>query len=99
MAIKKQLQLERSQVAGTNSFSTISKYSIVQKGYCQDDYLRYFVGQNQPGVRSPIINYGYYVRFKAIEFGWNKVLSLDKKNIIISLGSGFDTSPFRYNFH
>ncbi|GFY41339.1 tRNA wybutosine-synthesizing protein 4 [Trichonephila inaurata madagascariensis] len=50
--------------------------------------------------RSPIINRGYYIRFKAIEAlfqSWfNEVpVSIYPKSQIISLGAGFDSSYFR----
>ncbi|KAH7645232.1 leucine carboxyl methyltransferase 1-like protein [Dermatophagoides farinae] len=90
-------------ITGTNDFSTLSKYSMINKGYCCDPYLKYFIDGDSTTIiktRAPIIHHGYYVRFKAIEYGWQKVFeySMNEQqiNIILSLGAGFDTSSFRY---
>ncbi|OTF75413.1 leucine carboxyl methyltransferase 1-like protein [Euroglyphus maynei] len=86
-------------VTGTNDYSTLSKYSMINKGYCCDPYLKYFINENDSKMkRAPIIHHGYYVRFRAIEYGWQKVLSDSNEqiNVIISFGAGFDTSSFRY---
>lgn len=82
------------QVAGTNDCSIHSKYSIVTKGYVEDEYLCKFVAKC--ASRSPIINRGYYVRHRAIEFAFERAFNLKQTNVVISLGAGFDTSALRY---
>ncbi|XP_075677423.1 tRNA wybutosine-synthesizing protein 4-like [Dermatophagoides pteronyssinus] len=94
----------KKSITGTNDFSTLSKYSMINKGYCFDPYLKYFINSNDDddskfkNQRAPIIHHGYYVRFKALEYGWQNVLSSgdEQINIIISFGAGFDTTAFRY---
>lgn len=87
------------QVAGTNDYSIHSKASIVAKGYVEDPFLNWFVGGDQwsSNRRSPIINRGYYVRHRALEFGFRKALASSSSNVVISLGAGFDTSALRYH--
>ncbi|XP_055948688.1 uncharacterized protein LOC129981742 isoform X2 [Argiope bruennichi] len=86
------------QVQNTNDSSIVSKLSAANKGYFQDKWLKMFVDKEQK--RSPIINRGYYIRFKAIETAFNSwfatVSSLScGKSQIVSLGAGFDSSYFR----
>ncbi|CAL1270570.1 unnamed protein product [Larinioides sclopetarius] len=57
------------QVQNTNDSSIVSKLSAANKGYFQDNWLKMFVEKEQK--RSPIINRGYYIRFKAIEAAFN----------------------------
>lgn len=83
----------KTQVAGTNDWSISSKYSIVTSGYVTDDFLGYFA-KDLP--RSPIINRGYYVRHRAIHYGFQEAFLESHTNVVISLGAGFDTSAFRY---
>ncbi|GFY31311.1 leucine carboxyl methyltransferase 1 homolog [Trichonephila clavipes] len=85
-------------VQNTNDSSIVSKLSAANKGYFLDQWLKMFVDKEQK--RSPIINRGYYIRFKAIEAlfqSWfNEVpVSIYPKSQIISLGAGFDSSYFR----
>ncbi|KAG8199400.1 hypothetical protein JTE90_000268 [Oedothorax gibbosus] len=86
------------QVQNTNDSSIVSKLSSSEKEYFEDKWLIVFV--DKPQRRSPIINRGYYIRYKAIEAAfqsWFAALSTTKKDKsqIISLGAGFDTSYFR----
>lgn len=81
-------------VSETNSYSVVSKWSTVNKGYIEDDYIAHFV-DNVKSNRSPIINHGYWVRAEAIREAFQQVTTKGH-NLIISLGCGFDTSAFRY---
>ena len=55
-----------SQVQGTNDSSVVSKLSMVNMGYQDDKYLKYFV--QKPQRRSSLINRGYYLRTKVIRY-------------------------------
>lgn len=88
-------------IESTNDYSIDSKYSAHIKKYFNDDFLRYFVqnngsngsnGKRKPKIRSPLVNRGYYIRFKCVEFA---IQSIDP-HVIIYLGSGFDTLSLRY---
>lgn len=75
-----------------------SKFSAAEKGYFQDNCLSLFVNKLHP--RSPIINRGYYIRFRAIEAVFESWLSSINscsynKSQIISLGAGYDSSYLR----
>ncbi|XP_054713034.1 tRNA wybutosine-synthesizing protein 4-like [Uloborus diversus] len=90
------------KVQTTNDFSCVSKLSSARKGYFNDEFLQFFVQEQK--IRAPIINRGYYVRFKAMEQvlkSW--FLQIKSKaveaNQIISLGAGFDTTYFRLRKH
>ncbi|KFM57357.1 Leucine carboxyl methyltransferase 2, partial [Stegodyphus mimosarum] len=85
------------QVQNTNDSSIVSKLSSANKGYFVDEFLNFFVARSQN--RSPIINRGYYIRFKAIDGAfqsWFTVAASYKNAQIVSLGAGFDSSYFRY---
>ncbi|EDV26751.1 uncharacterized protein TRIADDRAFT_55092 [Trichoplax adhaerens] len=89
-------------VQGTNDNSIVSKLSSAKHGYYQDDFLQYVV--QKPARRSPLINRGYYIRAKAIDFVIRKFLSYsnndeaaNKNKQILSLGAGFDTLYYRYH--
>ncbi|RWS05331.1 leucine carboxyl methyltransferase 2-like protein [Dinothrombium tinctorium] len=77
-------------VQTTNDCSIASKASMNRKAYVSDPYLDYFVPKCRR--RSPLINRGYYLRYKAVEWALNNFANC---STIISLGSGFDTLPFR----
>lgn len=74
-------------------FSLESKLSTVLKGYVDDPFVKHFVvPKKKPPARTPLINRGYYLRFKAIEWAFDQI----KPNLVITLGCGFDTSALRY---
>lgn len=50
---------------GTNDSSAVSKVSAAAQGYFHDDFLKYFVCKLSR--RAPLINRGYYVRWRAID--------------------------------
>ncbi|GIX71200.1 tRNA wybutosine-synthesizing protein 4 [Caerostris darwini] len=85
------------QVQGTNDSSIVSKFSAANKGYFHDDCLKMFVNEKSRKTRSPLINRGYYIRFKAMETVFDSwfVAVASSKSLIISLGAGFDSSYFR----
>ncbi|GIY74789.1 hypothetical protein CEXT_106491 [Caerostris extrusa] len=56
-----------AEVQGTNDSSIVSKFSAANKGYFHDDCLKMFVNEKSRKERSPLINRGYYIRFKAME--------------------------------
>ena len=88
----------KHSVQGTNDNSIVSKLSMVNFGYHDDQYLQYFVQKGQR--RSPLINKGYYLRSKAVRSALQSWLSsgnfndYGQKKQIISLGAGFDTTYF-----
>lgn len=90
------IQSSKRTIAKTNDCSSLSKQSLINKGYYQDEYLQYFVASSKNVKRSPIINRGYYIRSKAIDFGWCKTIQSDHHNVVLSLGSGYDTSSFHH---
>jgi len=77
-------------VTNTNDWSSVSKCSMVKKEYVNDEYVGLFV-DNHFKYRSPIINRGYYLRFKSIEWALDRI----NCDYVITLGAGFDTLPFR----
>ncbi|RZF40746.1 hypothetical protein LSTR_LSTR013416, partial [Laodelphax striatellus] len=82
------------QVQGTNDSSIVSKCSMVDRGYFNDNYIHCFV--EKTARRSPIINIGYYVRAAVIDSVLKDfVHSLSGAVQIVSFGAGFDTSFFR----
>jgi tRNA wybutosine-synthesizing protein 4 len=84
-----QKDLKDGLIMDTNNSSIVSKRSV-EKLYFQGEpeYFRYFV--NKFKRRSPLINRGYWLRMKAIEYGVSRFLSerTSKKKIVINLGCG-----------
>ncbi|XP_072179153.1 tRNA wybutosine-synthesizing protein 4-like [Diadema setosum] len=82
-------------VQGTNDSSIVSKCSVASLGYFQDVFLKHFV--SKATRRAPLINRGYFIRAKAIDDSLHKFLHTfhHRKNQIISLGAGFDSTYFR----
>ena len=82
-------------VQGTNDSSILSKISASELGYFEDDCLKYFA--TKIVRRSPLVNRGYYIRAKLIDFMIKEFLSNTNavKNQILNLGAGFDSSFFR----
>ena len=88
-----------SLVEGTNDFSIVSKLSAASLGYFFDDFLDEMVDKKKR--RAPLINWGYYLRYKSLEMTFEKVVS-DLSNRegnfqILSIGAGFDTTFFNVN--
>ncbi|XP_063236300.1 tRNA wybutosine-synthesizing protein 4-like isoform X2 [Bacillus rossius redtenbacheri] len=84
-----------TQVQGTNDYSSVSKCSMVERGYFEDGFIKLFVEKSSR--RSPLINVGYCVRAKIVDFVFEKFLGevAEQPAQIISFGAGFDTSFFR----
>ncbi|KAF2103308.1 LCM-domain-containing protein [Rhizodiscina lignyota] len=91
---------------GTNSYSIVSKRSVEKFYYPNEpSFLRAFVSKFKR--RAPLINRGYWLRMKAIEEVVRQFLeskgeyveiepsSRKKKKIVVNLGCGEDTLPFR----
>lgn len=86
-----------SAVQGTNDSSVLSKISAAELGYVQDDFLKHFA--TKFARRSPLVNRGYYIRAKLIDFAIKEFLTRvnndDLKNQVINVGAGFDSTYFR----
>ncbi|RXN29035.1 tRNA wybutosine-synthesizing 4 [Labeo rohita] len=83
-------------VQGTNDSSVVSKVSAAAQGYFHDDFLKHFVCK--VSRRAPLINRGYYVRWKAVDHCvkqfFHATISCSRRQIL-SLGAGFDSLYFR----
>ncbi|KAL2081246.1 hypothetical protein ACEWY4_023099 [Coilia grayii] len=83
-------------VQGTNDSSVVSKVSASVYGYFRDDFQRRFVCK--VSRRAPLINRGYYVRWKAVDHCvklFLQVTSSCSRRQMLSLGTGFDSLYFR----
>ncbi|XP_078085374.1 tRNA wybutosine-synthesizing protein 4 [Mustelus asterias] len=83
-------------VQGTNDSSIVSKCSMVSLGYFNDPFLKGFA--NKTTRRAPLINRGYYVRAKAVDYSLSCFLQQTasySQRQILSLGAGFDSLYFR----
>ncbi|ROL55070.1 tRNA wybutosine-synthesizing protein 4 [Anabarilius grahami] len=92
----KRKQGKDAAVQGTNDSSVVSKVSAAAQGYFHDDFLKHFVCK--VSRRAPLINRGYYVRWKAVDHCMNQFLHATKscsRRQILSLGAGFDSLFFR----
>ncbi|XP_062504924.1 tRNA wybutosine-synthesizing protein 4-like [Corticium candelabrum] len=80
----------------TNDSSSVSKMSAVARNYWTDPFLRYFI--RKTSRRAPLINRGYYIRLKAVEYAVSRFISEVSSSPawqIVSYGAGFDTTFFR----
>ncbi|GAB6030483.1 Leucine carboxyl methyltransferase 2 [Chamberlinius hualienensis] len=89
-------------VQTTNDSSILSKHSMIAAEYFCDPFIGEFVNKFSP-KRTSLINRGYYVRAKAVDYAISKWLLNCRQNYpshyqIVSLGAGFDTLFFRLNF-
>ncbi|XP_051566377.1 tRNA wybutosine-synthesizing protein 4 [Myxocyprinus asiaticus] len=92
----KREQVKDAAVQGTNDSSVVSKVSAAAQGYFHDDFLKHFVCK--VSRRAPLINRGYYVRWKAVDHCVKQFLHVTKSCLrrqILSLGAGFDSLFFR----
>ncbi|TKS67878.1 tRNA wybutosine-synthesizing protein 4 [Collichthys lucidus] len=97
---KKQKQGRDTAVQGTNDSSVVSKVSAAAQGYFQDVFLQLFVCK--VARRAPLINRGYYVRWRAVDHCVRRFLHITEncpKRQILSLGAGFDSLYFRLHAH
>ncbi|XP_029446751.1 tRNA wybutosine-synthesizing protein 4 [Rhinatrema bivittatum] len=89
-------QQRAAAVQGTNDSSIVSKCSMASLGYFKDEFLQYFVAKRSR--RAPLINWGYYIRAKAVDHCIRQFLLQTQtynKRQILSLGAGFDSLYFR----
>ncbi|XP_069052575.1 tRNA wybutosine-synthesizing protein 4 [Lepisosteus oculatus] len=83
-------------VQGTNDSSVVSKVSAAMQGYFPDPFLKSFVCRSVR--RAPLINRGYYVRWKAVDHCVREFLrgtAGSTRRQVLSLGAGFDSLYFR----
>ncbi|RVE61161.1 hypothetical protein OJAV_G00168000 [Oryzias javanicus] len=83
-------------VQGTNDSSVLSKASAAARGYFRDVFIQHFVCKVVR--RSPLINRGYYVRWRAVDHCVRRFLQTTDRcprTQVLSLGAGFDSLFFR----
>ncbi|XP_023268308.1 tRNA wybutosine-synthesizing protein 4 [Seriola lalandi dorsalis] len=93
---KKKKQGRDTAVQGTNDSSVVSKVSAAAQGYFPDVFLQHFVCK--VSRRAPLINRGYYVRWRAVDHCVTRFLHITEncpRRQILSLGAGFDSLYFR----
>ncbi|XP_012731788.2 tRNA wybutosine-synthesizing protein 4 [Fundulus heteroclitus] len=93
---KKQRKGSDTVVQGTNDSSVVSKASAAAQGYFRDPFIQHFVCK--AGRRAPLINRGYFVRWRAVDHCVRQFLHATAKcpkRQILSLGAGFDSLYFR----
>ncbi|XP_068602852.1 tRNA wybutosine-synthesizing protein 4 [Brachionichthys hirsutus] len=93
---RKQKHAKDTAVQGTNDSSVVSKVSAAAQGYFNDVFLQNFVCK--VSRRAPLINRGYYVRWRAMDHCVRKFLHITEscpRRQILSLGAGFDSLYFR----
>ena len=85
-----QTKLKRDEfIMDTNNSSIVSKRSVEKLYYANEpEYFRYFVSKLKR--RSPLINRGYWLRMKAVEYTVTRFLSerTTKRKVVINLGCG-----------
>jgi O-methyltransferase involved in polyketide biosynthesis len=91
---------EDTMVRATNEDATGCRYSMVTRGYMEDEYVSYFTKANRVlDLRKlPIIHLGTYIRCKSIDHiveWFIKRTTHHPRKQIVSLGAGFDTRYFR----
>ncbi|XP_075886943.1 tRNA wybutosine-synthesizing protein 4 [Nelusetta ayraudi] len=94
--INKIKQGRDTAVQRTNNSSMVSKRSAATQGYFEDAFLQHLVGKGSR--RTPLINRGYYVRWRAVDDclrNFLRVTSGCPRRQILSLGAGFDSLYFR----
>lgn len=80
----------------TNNSSIVSKRSVERLYFPREQhFFRYFV--KKPARRSPLINRGYWLRMKAVDFSCQQFLetSTMTQKVIINLGCGYDPLPWQ----
>ncbi|KAK6384447.1 tRNA methyltransferase ppm2 [Exophiala oligosperma] len=83
-------------IMGTNNSSIVSKRSVERLYLPQPHFYRFFV--KKPQRRAPLINRGYWLRMRAIDWVVRQFLERpsDQKKVIINLGCGYDPIPFQW---
>ncbi|XP_069033486.1 tRNA wybutosine-synthesizing protein 4 isoform X2 [Embiotoca jacksoni] len=95
-ATHRQKKKKDTAVQVTNDSSVVSKESAAARCYFNDVFLQHFVCRAVR--RAPLINRGYYVRWKAVDHCVRMFLHITEKcsqRQILSLGAGFDSLYFR----
>ncbi|XP_032423153.1 tRNA wybutosine-synthesizing protein 4 [Xiphophorus hellerii] len=95
-ARKKQRKGSDTAVQGTNDSSVVSKASAAAQGYFRDPFIQHFVCK--VSRRAPLINRGYFVRWRAVDHCVRRFLLITAKcpnRQVLSLGAGFDSLYFR----
>ncbi|XP_016895624.1 tRNA wybutosine-synthesizing protein 4 [Cynoglossus semilaevis] len=93
---RKKQEGKDTAVQGTNDSSVVSKASAAAQGYFKDTFIQHFVCKVVR--RAPLINRGYYVRWRAVDHCVRRFLQVTEscpKRQILSLGAGFDSLYFR----
>ncbi|KAG9232208.1 hypothetical protein BJ875DRAFT_467488 [Amylocarpus encephaloides] len=83
-------------IMGTNNSSIVSKRSVERLYFPHEPhFFRYFV--KRPQRRSPLINRGYWLRMKAVDFVVRQFLKLpsEKRKMVVNLGCGYDPLPWQ----
>ena len=76
-----------TRVEGTNDYSIVSKLSATVADFFHDDFLSEMV--DKPRSRAPLINWGYYIRYKSLEMTFEKAVQY-----LSSKGSPFQEGKF-----
>uniref|UniRef100_A0A7N9AWE5 tRNA wybutosine-synthesizing protein 4 n=1 Tax=Mastacembelus armatus TaxID=205130 RepID=A0A7N9AWE5_9TELE len=95
-ATNRKKKIRDTAVQGTNDSSVVSKASASAQGYFQDVFLQHFICK--VARRAPLINRGYYVRWRAVDHCVRRFLHITEncpKRQVLSLGAGFDSLYFR----
>ncbi len=77
-----------TRVEGTNDYSIVSKLSAASSDFFNDDFLSEMVGK--PRSRAPLINWGYYIRYKSLELSFEKAVQF-----LSSKGTPFQEGKFK----
>lgn len=87
-----------SEVQATSIDAVVSKESSCSKGYFTDPFLPFFVPERDRRRRSPLINRGYYARFRAFDLvlkRFDAAFPDPAQRQVVSLGGGSETIWFR----
>lgn len=84
------------EVQATGLDAVVSKHSSFVRGYFTDPFLDHFVPEKERRRRSPLINRGYYARFRIFELMIRRFeRAFPGPRQIVSLGGGSETIYFR----
>ena len=87
------------RVQNTNDEANVSKASAANLEYYEDAFVRHFTTTKR-ARRSPLINRGYFIRIAALRSLLRRLVKASVASNagglqIISLGAGYDTTPFQ----
>ena len=84
------------EVQATGIDAVVSKYSSSTRGYFVDPFLGHFTPEKERKRRSPLINRGYYARFRIFELMLRRFeRAYPGERQVVSLGGGSETIWFR----